>query len=180
MMTTNHQVDISDIPILDIRQEQHSSSLLDSIHDELHPEENGAKRLPTLLLYDEPGLRLFEDVTYLEEYYLTNAEIEVLRIHADSIAKLVQTGSQMIELGSGYAPIFYSFPPIKVLTIVATSVRSVFCYTLSKKRGKMSSILPWIYRSRSLNELFCRLIQRSLYTSSFEGSMVHMMMALPG
>ena len=115
MMTTNHQVDISDIPILDIRQEQHSSSLLNSIHDELHPEENGAKRLPTLLLYDEPGLRLFEDVTYLEEYYLTNAEIEVLRIHADSIAKLVQTGSQMIELGSGYAPVFYSFPQILIL-----------------------------------------------------------------
>lgn len=58
--------------------------------------------MPTLLLYDEQGLKLFEDITYLDEYYLTNAEIEVLEKHADEIAKYVQHGSQVVELGSGY------------------------------------------------------------------------------
>lgn len=95
-----------DIPIVDIRQEQLLFSLRDSIRQQLHPEQDQAKRLPTLLLYDELGLRLFEDITYLEEYYLTNAEIELLKNHADNIAKLVQSGSQMMELGSGYALAF--------------------------------------------------------------------------
>lgn len=58
--------------------------------------------MPTMLLYNEAGLKLFEDITYLEEYYLTNAEIEVLNHHADRIADRIGTGSQLIELGSGY------------------------------------------------------------------------------
>ena len=55
------------------------------------------------LLYDEQGLKLFEEITYLEEYYLTNAEIEVLEKNADEIAKWIRPGSLVVELGSGYA-----------------------------------------------------------------------------
>lgn len=58
--------------------------------------------MPTMLLYDAAGLQLFEDVTYLEEYYLTNAEIEVLKNYAGEIARLVPAGSILLELGSGY------------------------------------------------------------------------------
>ena len=57
--------------------------------------------MPTLLLYDEEGLQLFEEITYLDEYYLTNAEIETLNTHAEAIARLIKPGSQVIELGSG-------------------------------------------------------------------------------
>ncbi|KAI5845360.1 hypothetical protein BZA05DRAFT_421439 [Tricharina praecox] len=32
----------------------------------------GEQTLPTLLLYGAEGLKLFEGITYLEEYYLTN------------------------------------------------------------------------------------------------------------
>ena len=60
------------------------------------------KKMPTMLLYDEAGLKLFEEITYLDEYYLTNAEIEVLHQYADQIAERVEAGSQLIELGSGY------------------------------------------------------------------------------
>lgn len=49
----------------------------------------------------EQGLKLFEDITYLEEYYLTNAEIEVLEKHADNIVKYIPDGARVIELGSG-------------------------------------------------------------------------------
>ncbi|KAK0620319.1 C-type lectin protein [Immersiella caudata] len=59
------------------------------------------RKLPTLLLYDERGLQLFEEITYLEEYYLTNDEIEVLKSFADEIVKSVPSGSMVIELGSG-------------------------------------------------------------------------------
>lgn len=40
-------------------------------------------------------------ITYLEEYYLTNSEIQVLRRSARSIAKVICSGSMVIELGSG-------------------------------------------------------------------------------
>jgi len=47
------------------------------------------------------GLKIFEEITYLGEYYLTNAEIEVLQTHADAIVKHVPEGCRLLELGSG-------------------------------------------------------------------------------
>lgn len=47
-------------------------------------------------------MKLFEDITYLEEYYPTNAEIEVLENHADTIAERIPEGGRLVELGSGY------------------------------------------------------------------------------
>lgn len=41
-------------------------------------------------------------ITYLEEYYLTNAEVDVLENFASSIAKAIPSGSMVIELGSGF------------------------------------------------------------------------------
>lgn len=40
-------------------------------------------------------------ITYLEEYYLTNAEIEVLERNAEEMARNIQAESMVIELGSG-------------------------------------------------------------------------------
>lgn len=59
--------------------------------------------LPTLLLYDEPGLKLFEKITYLDEYYLTNCEIAILKTKSDEIVKRMglKDESVVIELGSG-------------------------------------------------------------------------------
>jgi len=38
----------------------------------------------------------------LEEYYLTNDEIEVLKSSAADIVKHISSGSMVIELGSGW------------------------------------------------------------------------------
>ena len=54
-----------------------------------------------MVLYDERGLKLFEDITYLDEYYLTNTEIQVLERYADNIAERIADGSQVGALGSG-------------------------------------------------------------------------------
>ncbi|KAJ2457538.1 hypothetical protein GGI02_006120, partial [Coemansia sp. RSA 2322] len=43
------------------------------------------RTLPTVLLYDNAGLELFDQITYLPEYYLTNCEIDVLRTNIQSI-----------------------------------------------------------------------------------------------
>jgi L-histidine Nalpha-methyltransferase / hercynylcysteine S-oxide synthase len=88
--------------IIDIRSDSNGFNLLEDIHQGLRPVDGGEKTLPTLLLYDEAGLRLFEDITYLEEYYLTGAEIQVLERYAESIAERIQPQSVMVELGSGY------------------------------------------------------------------------------
>ncbi|GAB1318688.1 Ergothioneine biosynthesis protein 1 [Madurella fahalii] len=62
---------------------------------------DGPRKLPTLLLYDERGLQLFEKITYLKEYYLTNDEIEVLESFAVNIVEHIPSGAMVIELGSG-------------------------------------------------------------------------------
>ncbi|KOS20554.1 Meiotically up-regulated protein [Escovopsis weberi] len=54
-----------------------------------------------MLLYDQEGLQLFEDITYLDEYYLTNAEIEILEEHCLAIAKAIPERAMIVELGSG-------------------------------------------------------------------------------
>jgi len=87
--------------IIDIRADRAGLSLKNAIHDGLNPKNGGEKQLTTLLLYDEAGLKLFEEITYLEEYYPTNAEIEVLEKHAAQIAQCIAPNSILVELGSG-------------------------------------------------------------------------------
>ncbi|KAF2845455.1 hypothetical protein T440DRAFT_511537 [Plenodomus tracheiphilus IPT5] len=87
--------------IIDIRVDTAKSDILADIKQGLRPENGGEKRLPTLLLYDSDGLRLFEKITYLEEYYLTNAEIETLETYGSEIAERIPSGSVIVELGSG-------------------------------------------------------------------------------
>ena len=87
--------------IIDIRRDREQLSLIEEIRKGLRPENGEPKTLPTLLLYDEKGLKLFEDITYLDQYYLTNAEIELLERHAQDIASHLKSGSVLIELGSG-------------------------------------------------------------------------------
>lgn len=87
--------------IIDIRGDADEISLQSAISEGLRPKDGGEKTIPTLLLYDEAGLRLFEKITYLDEYYLTNAEIETLETYCDAIADRIPTDSMLVELGSG-------------------------------------------------------------------------------
>lgn len=115
-----HQTEpTSNFDIIDIRHDAVENNLKDEILSSLRPT-SGPKTLPTLLLYDERGLQLFEEVhsayqkrgneivtdkdqiTYLQEYFLTNAEIEVLEQFAGSIAEVLPAGAMVIELGSGF------------------------------------------------------------------------------
>jgi dimethylhistidine N-methyltransferase len=59
------------------------------------------KTLPPKLFYDEDGTRIFERISQLQEYYLTRAEVEILRQRADEIARLVGPDAALIEYGSG-------------------------------------------------------------------------------
>lgn len=92
----------ADVPnIIDIRSDAASIELKHLISDGLHPQKGAEKTLPTLLLYDNAGLKLFEQITYLDEYYLTGDEIQVLEKHAAQIAERIPDNAMVVELGSG-------------------------------------------------------------------------------
>ncbi len=57
--------------------------------------------IPPKFFYDARGSQLFDAITGLPEYYLTRAEIEVLRANAAEIAGRVGTGSLLVEPGGG-------------------------------------------------------------------------------
>ena len=88
--------------IIDIRSDTAGFNLKQDILTGLQPNDGGEKTLPTLLLYDDQGLRLFERITYLDQYYLTEQEIAILKKYADRIADRIPNGSLVVELGSGY------------------------------------------------------------------------------
>jgi L-histidine N-alpha-methyltransferase len=60
------------------------------------------KELPTVWLYDERGSRLYEKITRLPDYYLSQREREILRARAPAIARHTQA-STLVELGAGSA-----------------------------------------------------------------------------
>ncbi len=59
------------------------------------------KSIPSRFFYDAEGSRLFEQITELDEYYPTNAEIALLDGHAEDIAELAGPGVCLVEFGSG-------------------------------------------------------------------------------
>lgn len=70
----------------------------------------GQKTLPTMLLYDERGLRLYDTITTgaPEYYYPFPAEEEILKTHGDDIAGYMHASNgpkveneTVIELGAG-------------------------------------------------------------------------------
>lgn len=58
--------------------------------------------LPSLCLWDQRGLQLFEDITHSEDYYPFAAETSLLQENVDDILAGVSEGSVLLELGSGY------------------------------------------------------------------------------
>jgi uncharacterized SAM-dependent methyltransferase len=60
------------------------------------------KSLSSAWFYDEHGSRLFEQITRLDEYYLTRCEREVLAAHAPQIAQqLGHEPFRVLEIGAG-------------------------------------------------------------------------------
>lgn len=75
-----------------------SRSLREEVLRGLHAE---PKTLPPKLFYDAVGADLFEQICDLPEYYLTRAELEILRARSAEIAKLAGPNVALLEYGSG-------------------------------------------------------------------------------
>lgn len=59
------------------------------------------KRISPKYFYDERGSQLFDEITQLPEYYLTETEIGIMHDNIDEIAELVGPQASLIEFGSG-------------------------------------------------------------------------------
>jgi L-histidine Nalpha-methyltransferase len=60
-----------------------------------------APYLPSKYFYDAAGSELFEQITALDEYYLTRTELAIMREHAGAMAGLLGPHCLLIEYGSG-------------------------------------------------------------------------------
>lgn len=59
------------------------------------------KQISPKYFYDERGSQLFDDITQLPEYYLTNTELAIMRDNIDEIVAMVGKQASLIEFGSG-------------------------------------------------------------------------------
>ncbi len=59
------------------------------------------KTISPKYFYDEAGSQLFDRITELPEYYLTDAELEIMRTRVDEMAALIGKQASLIEFGAG-------------------------------------------------------------------------------
>jgi len=59
------------------------------------------KHISPKYFYDERGSQLFDAITRLPEYYLTNTELGIMRDNIDEIVAMVGRQASLIEFGSG-------------------------------------------------------------------------------
>ena len=59
------------------------------------------KTISPKYFYDERGSQLFDKITELPEYYLTDAELEIMQSNIDEMAALIGKTASLIEFGSG-------------------------------------------------------------------------------
>lgn len=58
-------------------------------------------QMPSLLLWNDEGQRLFDKLSETPSYYLTTKELEILAHDADAIVGSMPDHSVIIELGCG-------------------------------------------------------------------------------
>lgn len=76
------------------------------VHPELYAEAMAGlgrtpKRLPSKYFYDDRGSALFEEICIQPEYYLTRAELSLMREHAAAIAEFLGPRVLLMEYGCG-------------------------------------------------------------------------------
>ena len=59
------------------------------------------KTLPCKYFYDDKGAALFEQITTLQEYYVTRTELSILEQHSHAIGKMLPENLSIIEPGCG-------------------------------------------------------------------------------
>src|SRR6202451_458724 len=87
------------LDLVESKLSQHEAFRADVLAGLSHPR----KPLPSRWLYDQRGSELFEEITRLDEYYLTRTETAILRSHAKEMTTLCGDGIVLLEYGAGAA-----------------------------------------------------------------------------
>ncbi|PHH92576.1 hypothetical protein CDD83_6738 [Cordyceps sp. RAO-2017] len=85
-------------PVFDIRQDMHSIDLANDIRNGLAA---ANPFLPSLLLWDDRGQKLFDDFSQTASYYPFHGEVEALNLHGSHLSRSVPDGGILLELGCG-------------------------------------------------------------------------------
>jgi L-histidine Nalpha-methyltransferase / hercynylcysteine S-oxide synthase len=98
-------------PIIDVRLNSNASNGEVNIRDEIIKglaRPAGQKILPQMLLYDDEGLRIFDEITTdVDDYYIFPAEENLLKKHANDIVQVMHGKEDqpmegvVLELGAG-------------------------------------------------------------------------------
>ncbi len=59
------------------------------------------KRIPPKFFYDSSGSGLFEDITGLNEYYLTRSELSIIRDYSSRLSEIIGNDAMLVEFGGG-------------------------------------------------------------------------------
>ena len=89
---------VEKIQLHDIRRQATAQSLVPSILSGLKAED---RESPSLLLWNDRGLSLFDAVLESPDYYLATREWSLLRETVDKIVSSISSGDRLIELGAG-------------------------------------------------------------------------------
>jgi L-histidine Nalpha-methyltransferase / hercynylcysteine S-oxide synthase len=102
------------VHIIDVRLNSNSSNGAADLHHDILKglsQPVNKKTLPHILLFDEEGLRLYDQFTAADEYYLFPAEENILKSHAHDIAQVMFKQHELdhqghvkgvvVELGAG-------------------------------------------------------------------------------
>ena len=73
----------------------------DFLTDVIHGLSQSTKTLPFKYLYDAKGSDLFEAITQLDSYYITQTEKNIMQQYTQDIAASFQSSILLVELGSG-------------------------------------------------------------------------------
>jgi uncharacterized SAM-dependent methyltransferase len=94
--------------VIDVRLNNEASNGEVNVRDEIVKglsRPAGQKILPQILLYDEEGLRIFDEITTgVDDYYIFPAEEDLLKRHADDIVQVMhgkEDEGVILELGAG-------------------------------------------------------------------------------
>jgi dimethylhistidine N-methyltransferase len=92
---------MSDLQTEEVLISDQSPALADMRSQVLAGLRRAPKALPSLFLYDDDGLALFNQICETPEYYPTRTEIGILEAQHDTLRKLIPAGASVIAPGAG-------------------------------------------------------------------------------
>ncbi|KAF9562588.1 DUF323 domain-containing protein [Agrocybe pediades] len=135
----------------------------------------GQKQIPTMLLYDEQGLRLYDSITTeAPEYYLFAAEEEILKNHADEIVRAMHHGADVspdeviLELGAG-ALRKTSHILLGLSRLVEKEKPTITYYALDLEQNELQRVLGEISKSEIGEKLVGKVETKGIWGTYEDG-----------